>query len=56
MREREVDGDVETATRPWAGGERGVVCVGDGGDDGEAEAVSVRLVGAVGGDALEGLE
>jgi len=37
-------------------GDGGVVGGGDGSDDGEAEAVAVRVVGAAGVEVLEGLE
>jgi hypothetical protein len=37
LRGWEVDGDLEASCRLWVGGERGGVCVGDGGDDGQVE-------------------
>src|SRR5689334_11212836 len=49
----EIDGDVQSAIRPGMGGERGAVRLGDGGDDGQPEAVAVAVVGTVGAEALE---
>ena len=50
--------DIDSEAAAWLGlrGDHGVVCVGDGLDDGEAEADTLRGVGGMGSEPLEGLE
>jgi len=52
----EGDLDGEAAAGPRAGGEGGVVRRCDGVDDGQAQAVAVRVACSAGGEPLEGLE
>ncbi len=48
--------DLEPASWSRAGGEAGAVCVGDGLDDGQAEAQAFAAADPVGGEPLEWLE
>src|ERR1039457_5409888 len=50
------DLDVEASAAAGVDGEGGVVCFGDGGDDGQAEAEAFVAGGPAGRQALEGLE
>jgi hypothetical protein len=54
----EANPDTQAALWPGVGGNRGVVRVGDGGDDGQADPMpaAVAVAGAGGGQALEGPE
>src|SRR6266481_10020933 len=52
----EADLDVEAAFGPGVSGDGGAVGGGDCPDDGQAEAVSVVVGGAGGGEPLEGFE
>src|SRR3954451_101519 len=49
-------GDGQAALGGCAGGEGGVVSLGDGVDDGETEAVAVAAAVTIGRQSLEGLE
>jgi hypothetical protein len=46
--------NVEATFQPWPGGEGGAVSLGDGADDGKAEAGALPVVGSICARALKG--